>query len=225
MESMNIAESMAFVLKNKSQSIFSGFFKNDLKFIFKEIKTDFVTLGKSSKDTFVALPKKGFKIAWGDVKETSIETAHILRDIPKRVTVGFKNFRDDFLEELEGFGDPKEKTIFTMKVIGALSSFTLGTVAGVRGSKKGFGRHSMTAFLKSEIILRLSQILVLRILNEVEKSLTDAEDLKNLSYFRTILTDVRGTGDVDIKDIHEDEAVKIVEKLKNYIMTGQDKIS
>jgi hypothetical protein len=222
---MNIAESMAHVLKNKSQSIFSGFLKNDLKFILKEIKTDFVALGKSGKETFSALPKNGFKNTWNDVKETTIEATHILREIPKRVITGFKNFRDDFLEELEGLADPKEKTIFTMKVIGALSSFTLGAVAGVRSSKKGFGRHTLTAFLKSEIILRLSQILVLRILNEVEKSLSDEEDLKNLSYFRTILTDVRGGGESDVNDLNQDDAVRIVEKLKNYIMTGQDQIS
>ena len=215
---------MAHVLKHKSHHIFSGFFKNDLKFILKEVQEDFLALGKSSKKTFTSLPVKGFKSIWTDVKETTLESVKILTEIPKRVTTGFKNFRDDFLEELEGFADPKQKTIFSMKVIGALSTFTLGTVAGVTGSKKGFGKRSVTAFLKSEIILRLSQILVLRILTEVEKNLTDEEDLKNISYFRSILSDLRGGVDHEINHLHEDEAVRIVEKLKNYIMTGKDEI-
>lgn len=216
---MNLTESMIYVFKNKSHHIFSGFLRDDSKFILKEFKNDLVDFFKTSKSTFSSLSTVGFKKILIEAKDSIIETSSILGTMPKRVVNGFKIFKDDFLNELEDLPDQKQKAIFCMKVIGSLSGFAMVALAGIRKTKgKGLTRHSVSAFFKAEIIFRLSQLLILRIFNELEQKMTNETDLENLNYFRSILTGNKtNNAEAANSPIFKDESVIIVEKLKDYI--------
>ncbi len=203
---------MLHVFKNKSHDIFAGYFKNDINLILKDIGHDVFVFIKTSPDKIKNRPTvKEVRLA---IKETLIT----IKIIPKRVTEGFRIFREDFLNELEKIADQKHKTIFCIKVIGALSTFVLGNLAGLRGQDRRLSPTSLVKFVQTLVVFRLTQILLLRIINEVQSSLKNEDDLKNLNYFRSLLTDSK---DLKTPLSHEDEAILIVEKLKKYILTGE----
>lgn len=226
---MNVAESMKHVLKNQSQALFTNFWKDDLKVILLEMKSDVRKLVSEGPSRFKSLKKKGFKNTITDVFEATVDTVTVFRLIPKRLKQGFQFFREDFLEELEKLEDQKLKTMFSLKVIGALSSFAVGAFYGFKKSQtdisfKGLRRKgAFTQYIVMELVFRVSHLFILRFINEIEKNITDQDESKKLKYFKRMLSDpknVKPENGIE-PSLEVDKSFEIVEDLKNYVITGE----
>lgn len=230
MGNMNLAESMMFVLKNKSQNIFSSFWKNDVKLVLKDTKNDMGRLIKSGSGKFQEFKKQSFKENVADIKDSTLDAVTIFRVLPGRIKQGFIYFHEDLLNQLESLPEQKNKTIFCLKVIGVLSSFTLSALYGAQKTKsdlslRGLKRtNAFTQMLAAELIMRISQVFVLRFITEVEGQMSDNKELKKLRYFKSLLSDGSKNVKVDAlvdEPLEEgDPAVVIVESLRTFILTG-----
>ena len=227
---MNIAESMVFVLKNRSGDLFQSFFKDDLKGIFRDIKKDVTDFIKSGKGKVTTIKKQSFKETLLDVKDSTVDSVTVFKVIPSRIRQGYLYFQNDLLNEMDKLEDQKDKTLFCLKVIGVLSSFTLSTLYGVKRAKsdlqfKGLRvRNAFTHMLATELLVRISQVFTLRLMNEIEKQMEDQDELRKLNYFKSLLNDA-DLSKVDQSTIEEvesgDKAYTIVESFKTYVLTGK----
>lgn len=228
---MNLADSVKYVLKNKSQNVFKEFWKDDLANFFSESKSDISHFFKSSFEQFKKLKRGGVKISAKEMLESASDALTIFKVIPRRVKEGFAYFREDFIEELEKKTDQKQKTIFCLKVMGTLSSFIVGAVYNLKIGKSDLGfvgirtKNAFTQFLVAELIFKISQVLIIKFLTEVEKQMEDPDELNNVRYFKTLLSD-RDKIESERENLGEeaspgDPSIVIVDELKNYIMTGK----
>jgi hypothetical protein len=226
---MNLADSMKKVLKNNSQNIFTDFWKEDLKTILKDIGRDVAQMAKSGAGTFRGIKTNGIKITAKEMLESASDTLLIFKILPKRVYQGFADFKEALVQELDSQPDQKQKTIFSLKVIGALTSFTLGAVYSIRRGKTEFffsglkRRNVMTQFIVAEVVFKLSQVFILRFLTELEKEVTNPEDLKSIRYFKDLISARSMVEAVQNGEafVEADKAIEIVENLKRFIMTGK----
>lgn len=231
---MNLAESMKHVLKSRSQTIFTQFWKDDLTLILTDMKKDFVEMGKSGSQKVRELRGQSLKATFSEFKESAKDTVVIFKVVPGRIKDGFGYFQDDLLAELERLPEQKQKTIFCLKVIGALGGSTLSAFNSMRkgGSNMRFSglriRNAFTHYLVTEMVFKLSQVFILRILSEVEKELTDEHDKKNIRFFKDLLSD---NNRLDKPELLKeaplepgDKALEIVEKLRNYLLTGKQDV-
>lgn len=220
---MNLSESMKLVLKTRSQNIITDFWKSDVKSIIQEAKTDFGHfISRAPRDSI------SLKHGIGDLKDSTFEFVTLVASIPGRVKKGFALFREDFLRELDNLEDSKEKTIFCIKVIGALTSFAVGTFYGIKKAKHDYStsglrtKNALTHFLAKELVLRLSQLFILRFLAEVEREVTEPEELRKLRFFKKMLLESKEDGNYEELSGQDpqDPAFAIVESLKQYLLNG-----
>lgn len=218
---MNLSESMKFVLRSKIPNIFSEFWKEDFKSILRDIQQDLGGILKSHPDE----KTHGNLTEW---RESALDAATIIRHAPKRVKNGFAFFREDFLEELEKQKDSKEKTVFCLKVLGALTSFAVSAVYGVRRAKLNFSlpnrrsRNVFAQFLAAELVFKLSRLFIHRFILEVEKQISDPEELNKLKFYKIILNDKSANPLNELPPGEPgDKAFEIVESLKNFILNGE----
>lgn len=223
---MNLADSLKSVLKNKSSHIFSDLWKEDGIRIVRDIGTDLSQMAKSAR----SFKDRGFKFNLKELIESGADALLILKVLPDRVSEAYKYFHYDLQDEFEKIEDPKQKKILGLKIFGALTSFTIGSIYSVRKSAADFSmkglrrRNAFTQFIIAEVIFKLSQLFISKFLLEVEKLVTDEEDLKNVRYFRDLLSDREQLmANADNLEVLEetDPAIRIVENLKYYIMTGK----
>ncbi len=217
---MNISESIKHVLKNERQNFFASFWKDDVGLVAREISQDFFQFLKQGD----RLRRQKFSASLKQFKETGQDTLGILKVIPLRIKKGFDFFKEDLLHELEMQPDPKHRALFSMKVIGALASFSLGSFYSVKQARlqSSFpGKKAISQFLISQLVFKISRLFILRFIEEIEKQITEKEDLQNIQYFKSIIAST----DLDREDAsvntHGDEAVAIVDALRTYILTGQ----
>lgn len=226
---MNLAESMKHVLKSQTGVLFTAFWKDDVKLILSDVKTDFKKLKQNSADKFNHVRNQTVFETLTEVKNSAIDSVNIFKVVPQRIKEGFSIFAEDFLKEMEGLPDQKQKTIFSLKVLGALSSSTLSAFYGMRGTQVPIGglklRGAFAHYLVTELVFKISQVFMLRFMAEVEKGLTDEQDQKNLRYFRELLSDKKRLENPDLpQDIAPqpgDKALEIVENLREFILTGK----
>lgn len=219
---MNIADSMRHVLKNKSQNILTLLVKEDLKNIFK----DFVGVIYSSTKKF---PKK-FKLkeSLEDAKDTISASALLMKEIPRRLNDGFRVFSSELLIELDKLPDQKQKTIFCMKVLAGLSKLAISSVYDIGlGDAKLLGFGKKRSLIKNVVLAKLVyktiQALIIRMIQEMEKELTDLEELEQLQTFKKIVMDDSGNAiDKFFEGVTDadDRAFTIVNDLKRYIQSG-----
>jgi len=185
---------------------------------------------KSGVSSVKNIKHHGFKFNFKETLESGADALLILKVLPERIREGFKHFNYDFHDELEKIPDPKLKKIFVLKVFGALTSFTIGSIYSVKKSATEFSmkglrrRNAFTQFIIAEIIFKLSQMFFHKFLNEVEKLVTDEEDLKNVRYFKDLVSDRSQMQEnaEEMQDIEDtDPAILVVQNLKSYIMTGK----
>lgn len=228
---MNLADSVKLVLKNKSQAIFSGFWRDDLANLLHETRSDLSHVFKNGYHQYQAIRKNGLKSSAHELIDSARDVFIIFRIIPRRVKRGFIQFRDDFIVELDKLPEQKQKTIFCIKVLGALSSFAVGAVYNMKLGKLDYSftgikrRNAFTQFLIAELIFKISQVFIMRFLNEVEKHLTDPDELNNLRYFKALFSD-RNKLEEEVEHLEEqefeqDRSITIVDDLKHYILTGK----
>ncbi len=211
---MNLAESMKYVLKNRTQSIVTSLVKEDLK-----------NLLKKSSD----IKKFSLKDSFTEVKGSLQATILLARAIPQRINEGFRIFSMELMQEMEKLPDQKQRTMFCMKVLAGLSKFALSSAYDV-----GFGDAKLLSFGKSKIayprviaskvMFKAIQSFIIKFIEELEKEVTNHDELKNLRSFKEIVLDDEGNAiDKFFEGVTDpdDRAFVIVENFKNYILTGE----
>lgn len=223
---MNISESMKHVLKTKSQSIFSSLVKEDFKVILKGFAGDLISF-KPKKKT---LEKFSFKHSLVNFKDSVQGTALVIKEIPRRLNEAFHIFQRELMEELEKLPTQKQKTMFCMRVLAGLSKFALSSAYDVGlGDKKLLGmsgsyKNIMTHKMASKLMFKTIQAFILRFIQEVEKEITDPEELKNIQGFKDAIMDDSGNAiDMVFDGVTDpkDRAFIIIENFKNYVLTGE----
>jgi hypothetical protein len=223
---MNLSESVKFVLKNKAQNIFQLMVKEDLKKSIKEIPANVAAFTRYSNR---AIRRFSVKESLSEVKSSVYGTALLIKVIPQRTNEGMKFFFQDFNRELDQLSDPKERTVFCMKVLAGLSKFALSTAYDVGlGDIKllGFGRSKVaySRAIVAKLIFKTLQSFIVRFIDEVEKEIENQDDLNQLETLKKIVLDDSGNA-IDkffdgITD-PDDRAFKLVDNLRSYIVTGE----
>ena len=230
MESMNLAESMMYVLKNRRGALLTSFWKSDLKLVFKDVKKDLSEIIKASAGKLSTIKNQSVKETFADVKESTIDSVTVFKVVPNRIREAFHYFHQDLVDEMEAHPDQKQKTLFCLKVIGVLSSFTLKTIYGVKKSRHDLQIHGLkmkSAFahvIASELLVRIIHVFTVRMINEIEAQMNDEEEKKKLHYFKSLLSNfnsVEPQQDMHHDLEHTDRAFAIVEAFKTYILTGK----
>lgn len=227
---MNLVESIKKVLKTKSQIIFTRLWKEDLLIIFKELGEDLIGFARVGKTSLSSLKGSGIKAGALKIINTGPDVIKVFKVLPKRIKLGFLNFKDDFLIELDKLPSQKEKTVFCMKVMGALVSMSLPSFYKAKKTKRGFsidGLKNKSAFIQfviAQLGFKISQLIIFRFLEAVEEELTSPSDLENIRYFKMLITG--GTKNYskleEIESPQEgDPSFRILENLKHFIMTGE----
>lgn len=226
---MNLADSLKHVLKNKSQHILSEFLSRDLKIILSNFGDDISKMYKSGKSSLKNLKNDGLKLSFKEMGESITDAFLIMKVMPGRIKEAFVYFKEDLLVELEQQTDPKGKALLSFKVLGALTSFILGVIYNVKRGQTEFSmkglkhRNAFTKFIVAELIFKITQHFFLRFLQELEQELTDPDDLKNVRYFRQLLSDQAQPGEESFDSDGGDRTIEMVEDFKHYILTGKRK--
>jgi hypothetical protein len=215
---MNLADSIKKVLKNRNNSI-NLYLKEDLKNIVLDFKDEWVKLFIDTKSLMLKLRHEGPKPTLLELGRSSKKLFIVLKYLPKRILDGLNFFKSDFLEELESSQDQKEKTLLTLKVLGALTHFAITSFYELKkgNSKiriKGLGPlNTVSNILIAELVFKMTSSFILRLLAAAETELSE-EDRKHFNYFKQLIMN---------KEIDQDwdQSVIIVEKFKKYIMTGE----
>lgn len=183
---------------------------------------------KTATDFISNAQKINIKESITDAKESLQGTILLLRAIPMRVNDGFKIFTKEFLSELDKLPDQKQKTVFCMKVLAGLSKFALSSAYDVGlGDAKLLGvvktKNLVTNIIISKMLFKTLQAFIVRMIDEMEKEITDPTELKNLQGIKTVILDDSGNA-IDkfftgVTDPNE-RAFKIVENFKIFILTG-----
>lgn len=223
---MNISESMKHVLKTKSQSIFSSLVKEDFKGILKGFAGDLISFKPKNK----SFKKFNLKSSLIDIKDSVQGTAIVLKEIPRRMNQAFHIFQQELMDELEKLPDQKQKTMFCMRVIAGLSKFALSSAYDVGlGDKKllGFGgsyKKVMTHKMASKLMFKTIQAFIVRFIQEVEKEITDPQELESLQSFKESILDDSGNAiDMVFDGVTDpkDRAFVIINNFKHYVLTGE----
>lgn len=212
------------VFRQRGQNIIKDFVKHDGKKIISETIADLVVLAKKNK-----INRTLSLSTISELKNNLQDTVLLLKIIPQRMRFGLNLFMHEFLAEMSRLPDQKARTVYSMKVIAALSKMAFASAYDLgRGPKLLFmGKNLRSAYqgiVLSKILFRSVQAFLIRFIEEVEKDITDPEELANLASFKRIILDDEGNsidkffaGIVD----SEDKAFALVENFRNYIFTGE----
>ncbi len=228
---MNIADSFKHVLRNRSQSLFTEFWNEDVKAVLKDSPAELLRMFKSGAGQVKSFKRKAIKSTFSEVYDSTQDMVTIFKVIPARVKEGFSHFKEDLVHELENQADAKHKTIFCLKVLAALGSFSLAAIYNVKRGTGDFAfnglkrKNAFTQFLVHELVFKLSQVFILRFLSEVEQQVSDPEELSHIRFFKGLIADKEKLQEEAHRLNKElepgDRAVELVEELKNYIFTGK----
>jgi len=214
-----LADSIKLVLKSNNSAL-NLFLKEDLSSIVSDFKTSWMEIFRNSKNLFVEIRQHGFTPTLLEVSTSLKSLVIIFRHLPKRIVDGLNFFKEDFLVEIENCQDPKEKTIVSLKVLGALTHLSILTFYEIKKGNlslkfKGLGPfNKITSIIVAELIFKMTTSFVLRLMDAVDENLDNQEGEKQFSYFRQLILKKE-------LDQNVDSSVVIVEKFKKYIMTGE----
>lgn len=227
---MNLSDSMKHVLKNKTQSLFSDFWKEDLRLIITDLKDDLVHFNKTGLTRIKSLKNFKLKDSLREVRESAIDTFEIFKIMPTRMKTAFSLFREDVLAEMEELPDGKERALFGLKILGALGTSALGFFYGMKRASSGASfkglrlRSAFAQYVISEFVFKVTQLFILRFLKEVEAELSEEGDVKRIRFFKDLLSHQERWDAGDLPEDSQlepgDRALEIVESLKNYIING-----
>jgi hypothetical protein len=218
---MNIVESMKHVLKNKRKSIFSVLVKEDLFNYIKTISTDIASITKQRNFSV----KNSFKIA----KESVQDYLLLIKAIPQRVNDGSRIFGLEFISELEKLTDPKQKTVFCMKVLAGMSKLALSSAydLGLGEAKLiglGKSRKMVANVVVTRVLFKAIQSFIIRFIEEIENEVTDPEELIKIRGFKETVLDYSGNAiDKFFDGVTDpgDRAFVIVDNFKRFVLTGE----
>ncbi len=223
---MSLSLVMKNVFKKKGQHLLASFMKQDVKNIIKDVVADVVILAKKRR----TIKEFSLKHSMQDFRTNVQDAAILLRVIPQRINNGLRLFMTEFLHDMENLPDQKERTVYSMKVLAALSKFAfssayeLSYIAGPQLLAFGKTRGTYSNLVMSRLLYKSLQAFLVRFIEEVEKDVVDQQELNNLRSFKEIVLDDAGNavdkffdGMVD----PDDKAFALVENFKNYIFTGE----
>jgi len=218
---MNIVESMKYVLKHKRQNVFSVLVREDLLSFIKSVSTDITSITKQKNFSV----RNSFKVA----KESIQDYLLIIRAIPQRVNDGFRIFSIDLISELEKQTDSKQKTIFCMKVLAGMSKLALSSAYDIGlGEAKligiGRSRKMVANVVVTRVLFKAVQSFIIRFIEEIEKEITDPNELIKIQNFKeTVLDDSGNAIDKFFEGVTDpnDRAFVIVENFKRFVLTGE----
>jgi|SRR5690606_37361975 len=227
---MNLTDAVKKVLKTKSKMILQNFWRDDLIVIFSEVGEDILSLGRVGKSSLLHLKKSNPKNSVVKILTTGKDVVVLFKVVPQRVKEGFKYFKQDFLEELEKLENSRQKSTFIIKTMGALVSMALPGLYKVRKTKKSFvvknlkSKNAFVQFVFYQLAFKVTQLITYRFLEALEEELTDENDLKNIRYFKSLITG----GSHNYERLNEleksksgDPGFEILERFKHFIMTGE----
>jgi hypothetical protein len=223
---MNLADSMKHVLKNKSQNIFALIVKEDFTKTVKDFAGVVLDLNTRSRSAY-----KNFSLkeSFINVKDSIEGSVLLFKAIPQRVSDGFKIFGDEFMSEMDKFSDPKQKTVFCMKVLAGLSKFAVSSAydVGIGDGKilrLGKNKNVIPNIVISRLMFKTIQSFLVRLIQEMEKEITDLEELKSLQNYKDIILDDSANAiDKFFQGVTDpsDRAFVIVDNFRKYILTGE----
>jgi hypothetical protein len=209
---MKLGDAVKEVLKKRSGVVIKETLFQDSKWMLSFLRAEARALSQSGSN---------IRALKASVQNALLGTKELLRVLPARVRDGLNFFREDFLYELDQKTDGREKTEFCFKVLGALASDLAEMMYSFKAGKanlafKGFRRSSpFTLLLAQALVLRFLTSFLHRLLSEVEAGVSDVKDRTRIKYLKDLIG-----RDILQVDSPGDEAIEIVEKLKNYILTG-----
>lgn len=223
---MNLSESMKYVLKNKSKNLFLIFKKEDLKKTFKDFRFDLTMIANQKKEYFKNL---SFKESVSEIADSLQASVLLMKAIPQRLNEGFVIFSQEMVLEIEKLPDQKQKTVFCMKVLAGLSKFAVSSAyeIGLGDAKLlGFGKSKkmVSSVIVSKIMFKAIQAFIIKLMEEMEKELSDPEEIKNLQNLKNIILDDSANAIDKIFDgvtDPSDPAFMILNNFKQFILTGQ----
>lgn len=218
---MNIVESMRHVLKNKRQSIFSVLVKEDLFNYIKSLAADIASIKRERN--FSA--KNSYKIAKDSIQDYYL----IIKAIPQRVNDGSRVFGFELMSELDKIDDPKQKTVFCMKILAGMSKLALSSAydLGLGDAKLigiGKNRKMVANVVLTRVLFKAVQSFIIRFIEEIEKEVTDPDELIKIRVFKeTVLDDSGNAIDKFFNGVTdpEERAFVIVDNFKRFILTGE----
>ncbi len=221
---MKLGEAMTFVLRDKGPNLIQNFWKEDLASLVGGVLRDAAGTFRDGKSKW-----RNFSLreAPGKIAGAVAEVYHVTRVMPGRIKFGLTEFQSEMADELDTKSDSREKALFCLQVIGILSSSTLSTYSNLRSPGKSFSirrlkiRSAAAQFVLAELLLRSLKLFLHRFLKELEKEITDEDDLNHVRYFIRLLKDgnipeetPQGPG--------AEAAFRITENLKKNILNGDD---
>lgn len=208
---MDLSQAMKYVLKNRSANILSDFKKNDLKKISQE---SFGLLA----DKRITHPKHALK----GLRSMFAGLVHILNGFPGRVKKGFTILKNEFLYELEKMPEQKDKTMFCLKFIGALSRMSLGSIYDLKTLKLGGkSKYTLLQMMLIGICLEAIKMILVRFLDEVEKVMTNSDEIKTIRYIKKMIWTHNPEPEMDWGPSQDNDRVFImVENFKQFILHG-----
>ena len=200
---LRLVDSLRTLLKNRAQ-IFTDTWHDDSVFVMADV------FGVVSK-----LLGSG-----GPVMDVYL----VIRIVPVRIWTGFAYFQEDFLVEIERLKDAKDKRIFMIRVLTALTSLILGSIYDVRRGKLNFRApiwgnryRSLNRILIGEVLFKLGRRLLVLFFEKLKEGAIEPRDRIQVQYFIHLLLGEKS--DQLVMDLGP--KLEIVEKLKKYLMTGE----
>lgn len=221
---MNLGEAMFSVLRNKGPNLIQDFWKEDVATLFGDVITDGARTFRESREK---ISKTSLKSLPGNIVQTSSEILHIARYLPGRIRKGLTVFQKDMVSQLGNKADSREKALFSLRVLGILTSSTAGTFYNLRSPGKGLSlgkvriRSALAQYLIAEFALKSLRLFLRRFLAELEKEVTAAEDLDHVRYFKRLMDSEEGPQGMPDPS-SDDQAFVITERLRNNILNGDD---
>lgn len=221
---MNLGEAMFSVLRNKGPSLIQEFWKEDVARLFGDVISDGARTFREGREK---INKTSFRSLPGNIVQTSSELIHIARYLPGRIRKGLSEFQKDMVFQLESKADSREKALFSLRVLGILTSSTAGTFYNLRSPGKGLSlgklriRSALAQYLIAEFALKSLRLFLRRFLSELEKELTLPEDLDHVRYFKRLVDGEEREQDIP-DPASDDPAFVITERLRNNILNGDD---
>jgi hypothetical protein len=215
---VKLGDAMAFVLRNKGQTIIHNFWKEDLASIVTGVVGDAVKTYQQGKSSWKNFSPKELPMKMASAAKEIFEVTRVM---PGRIRTGLTEFQTDMSAELDKREDASKKALFCLQVVGILSTSTFSTYYNLKSTSRFPLKSAVAQFVLAELALRSMRLFLLRFLVEVESNVTDEQDLKHLNYFVRLLRD-EDPGDEPPLARPEDAAFNITERLKKNILNGDD---
>ncbi len=221
---MRSSLSIKHVLKS-TKKVFIAHLNDHLSDILREGFDDLMRLHSSGKLTQQYLRGTSVRAHLSHAVSAASGSLVVISIFPNRMSLALSFLKNDLFFELDKIQDQKQKKILCLKVIGALTTASIGTFYQFQ---KGPGdiflirsklMNTFNRFVFGQILFRLTCNTVLRFLIHLESQRTESDGIDHVMYFRKLLEDP-AKSELD-NGSNLDPAIQIITNFKKFIMTGK----